>query len=423
MAAVLKVTYQSEFRRCRLEEADISYEGLCRWLSRLFPEVNCYCAKYVDDEGDRCTLCDASFSDFLELSSSPGGGQVELGKKMILRLELQPEEPKPEPVPKFKVVHEGITCDGCQAAPIMGDRFKCGSCPDYDLCDACYKKRPEVHGGDFANHDFHRVDRQSLCGIARTIWKQKRKESKKEHGQKERGPCPGAGCPYKVTWHRSHCCHSCSKGAGHGKKCERVRKEEDVIPPPVLPEDSEKMHQEEKEQKLQVQQVSHISIPAVSSEPEMEAAAVDALEVKDEVHSPSAPTLMHFVFPVEVDDGRTMQIEWNEADNLQLVAREFLMRNRMPADQETEIVRFMVHAEQLTKAEAAAKAEAVANVAVAQTEDVNVNNEDTEPEKPKLRYQAEIQQLYEMGFHAEPQTLEDLLHAVQGNLDKAIDLL
>lgn len=35
----------------------------------------------------------------------------------------------------------------------------------------------------------------------------------------------------------------------------------------------------------------------------------------------------------------------------------------------------------------------------------------------------EIQQLYEMGFHAEPQTLEDLLHAVQGNLDKAIDLL
>ncbi|CAJ1366650.1 unnamed protein product [Effrenium voratum] len=247
MAAVLKVTYQSEFRRCRLEEADISYEGLCRWLSRLFPEVNCYCAKYVDDEGDRCTLCDASFSDFLELSSSPGGGQVELGKKMILRLELQPEEPKPEPVPKFKVVHEGITCDGCQAAPIMGDRFKCGSCPDYDLCDACYKKRPEVHGGDFANHDFHRVDRQSLCGIARTIWKQKRKESKKEHGQKERGPCPGAGCPYKVTWHRSHCCHSCSKGAGHGKKCERVRKEEDVIPPPVLPEDSEKMHQEARE--------------------------------------------------------------------------------------------------------------------------------------------------------------------------------
>ena len=35
-----------------------------------------------------------------------------------------------------------------------------------------------MHGGDFANHDFHRVDRQSLCGIARTIWKQKRKDGR-----------------------------------------------------------------------------------------------------------------------------------------------------------------------------------------------------------------------------------------------------
>lgn len=39
----------------------------------------------------------------------------------------------------------------------------------------------------------------------------------------------------------------------------------------------------------QVQQVAHISIPAVSSEPEMEAAAVDALEVKDEAGTRRLP--------------------------------------------------------------------------------------------------------------------------------------
>ncbi|CAJ1339506.1 unnamed protein product [Effrenium voratum] len=69
-------------------------------------------------------------------------------------------------------------------------------------------------------------------------------QGKKKHSRQEAsGPCACAGCPYQVTWHRSHCCNRCAKGVGHGKWCDR-RKEDDVIPSPELPEELEKMHQE-----------------------------------------------------------------------------------------------------------------------------------------------------------------------------------
>jgi len=48
--------------------------------------------------------------------------------------------------PSIAVVHHGITCDGCQQSPITGVRFKCRTCPDYDLCEACEAKN--VHPAD-----------------------------------------------------------------------------------------------------------------------------------------------------------------------------------------------------------------------------------------------------------------------------------
>ena len=42
--------------------------------------------------------------------------------------------------PQQPVVHQGVTCDGCETGPIVGIRFKCKSCPDYDLCSECKSK-------------------------------------------------------------------------------------------------------------------------------------------------------------------------------------------------------------------------------------------------------------------------------------------
>jgi hypothetical protein len=37
-------------------------------------------------------------------------------------------------------IHPGIWCDECQQRPIVGPRFKCQVCPDYDLCGDCKSK-------------------------------------------------------------------------------------------------------------------------------------------------------------------------------------------------------------------------------------------------------------------------------------------
>jgi hypothetical protein len=44
------------------------------------------------------------------------------------------------------VVHHNIVCDNCGITPIVGIRYRCEFCPDYDLCGSCFNKNA---------HSFH----------------------------------------------------------------------------------------------------------------------------------------------------------------------------------------------------------------------------------------------------------------------------
>merc|ERR550532_1669611 len=44
-----------------------------------------------------------------------------------------------------RAVHLNITCDGCGVSPILGPRFKCEWCADYDLCGNCYPHKEALH--------------------------------------------------------------------------------------------------------------------------------------------------------------------------------------------------------------------------------------------------------------------------------------
>ncbi|XP_071755674.1 sequestosome-1 [Centroberyx gerrardi] len=48
-----------------------------------------------------------------------------------------PQGPPPPHVPP--ALHPNVTCDGCEGA-VVGTRFKCTVCPDYDLCASCQAK-------------------------------------------------------------------------------------------------------------------------------------------------------------------------------------------------------------------------------------------------------------------------------------------
>lgn len=66
------------------------------------------------------------------------------------------------------LVHHGVSCDHCGAVPIVGPRFKCTSCPDYDLCGNCYPQKTAIHGPvspNAAPHEFECImSPQWHCG-------------------------------------------------------------------------------------------------------------------------------------------------------------------------------------------------------------------------------------------------------------------
>jgi len=55
----------------------------------------------------------------------------------------------PAPVPKDDgpAIHRRVTCDGCGQKPLVGIRYKCTVCNDFDLCETCENKHihPENH--------------------------------------------------------------------------------------------------------------------------------------------------------------------------------------------------------------------------------------------------------------------------------------
>jgi len=90
-------------------------------------------------------------------------------------------------------------------------------------------------------------------------------------------PCAGPGCKYQVTWHGTHCCVACFHGKGHGKRCE------------------------------QLEQLA-------------------------------APQEVLMSFPVMLEDGRELRMEWQSGDDLEQVATGFVQQHGIPEEMAPQIV-------------------------------------------------------------------------------------
>mmetsp|Transcript_27627 Transcript_27627/g.27314 ORF Transcript_27627/g.27314 Transcript_27627/m.27314 type:complete len:294 (-) Transcript_27627:3-884(-) len=63
-------------------------------------------------------------------------------------LQAKPED-KPELLLFKDFDHETVACDGCGSFPIIGVRYKCKECADYDLCQKCRNSTPHRHSDFF----------------------------------------------------------------------------------------------------------------------------------------------------------------------------------------------------------------------------------------------------------------------------------
>ena len=78
-------------------------------------------------------------------------------KKKVIKKEEKKEEKKGEKKEQNnkkdekieKEIHMFVRCDGCNMKPIVGKRYKCGVCPNFDFCEKCYEKEKENHKHDF----------------------------------------------------------------------------------------------------------------------------------------------------------------------------------------------------------------------------------------------------------------------------------
>ena len=49
-------------------------------------------------------------------------------------------------------IHFNIICDGCKETPLIGKRYKCKTCKNFDFCEKCYNANKESH-----NHEFRKI--------------------------------------------------------------------------------------------------------------------------------------------------------------------------------------------------------------------------------------------------------------------------
>merc|ERR1712048_934219 len=218
-------------------------------------------------------------------------------------------------IPTIPLTHSGVTCDGCNQGPIQGLRFKCKSCPDFDLCSGCFTRKGALHGGQCSAHEFELMVFPS-CSPPWATWfmwhgkgKGKGKRSCKgtklgkrsyadafaEGDEQPARACARTGCKYAATWHPTHCCAACQHLGAHGGHCEQKT--------------------------FQREGASMQGEPPCTQMP---------------VHD--------FAFPVVVEDGWNLTIQWYKTEDPQKVAQNFALQHGIPEEEVPTIQAFVVRA-------------------------------------------------------------------------------
>ena len=60
------------------------------------------------------------------------------------------------------LVHQGIKCEKCQKMPIIGHRYKCPKCLNYNLCEECEENNSETNFHPHLNFILYRIPESSI---------------------------------------------------------------------------------------------------------------------------------------------------------------------------------------------------------------------------------------------------------------------
>jgi len=107
-SVVLQVSYQGTVRGGPISSDEINYSGVTQAIPNMFPELcnppKYVFPKYLDEEGDACTLCEGNFDDFISVSMDACGDK----KKVFLKLDLV-DAPVSDTAALTHAINAGIT--------------------------------------------------------------------------------------------------------------------------------------------------------------------------------------------------------------------------------------------------------------------------------------------------------------------------
>ena len=183
---------ESEVRRFTIDkEVSSNFSYLREKLMMVFPELQTkkFSILWTDTDGDNVTIAN---DEELAIALTEVTGSV-------LKITIAAKDVKRGALKNDGKMHPNITCDGCDG-PIIGNRYKCLVCSDYDLCEVCEGKgthkehnmvRLTSPQGVWPQHFFKRLHRmQERAGgreHVRTECDEKGESKINEHGTTMRG--------------------------------------------------------------------------------------------------------------------------------------------------------------------------------------------------------------------------------------------
>ena len=70
---------------------------------------------------------------------------------------------------RIKGIHKGYTCDGCGMKPIVGIRYNCKTCQNFNYCENCMEKNANTH-----KHEFNKIEKpvedDEISGLLKLLY-------------------------------------------------------------------------------------------------------------------------------------------------------------------------------------------------------------------------------------------------------------